>query len=59
MNNEEIIKHEILKGLQQVDSTFSIIEFSTVLDDTTRKLLITFTAQNSSGEKISEVVSYA
>lgn len=59
MNDEEMIKQEILQGLRQVDSTFTITEFHTTLDKVTRNLIITFTAETSSGETVSEVIGYA
>lgn len=59
MNDEEIIKKEILQGLQQVDSSFTITEFHMALDNLTRNLIITFKAQTDSGETVSEVINYA
>lgn len=50
--DEEKIKNEVLQGLLQVDSSFFITEFGMSLDNVARKLEVTFTARNSSGNEI-------
>lgn len=50
--DEEIIKSVILQGLQQVDDSLVIDNFTTYFDKSTRKLSITFTARNQNGESI-------
>ena len=54
----DIIKSEIFKGLQQVDSSFFISNFEISLDKETRHLKVGFVAQSDSGEEIKEVVNY-
>lgn len=51
----DIVKSEILDGLSQVDSSFSISEFSADYNSTIRKLTAKFTAYNENGETV-EVV---
>ena len=57
--NEETIKNEILKGLQQVDSSFTITDFYLEFDEKTRNISGSFTATTESGETVSEVINYA
>jgi hypothetical protein len=57
--NEEAARIEILQGLQQVDSTFAIIELSTHTDTLTRKATIKYKAQNSTGSEVSGEVEIA
>ena len=57
--NEELIKSELLQGLLQVDSSFSITEFFADFDEKTRKLSISFTGQTNDGEEIKVVNEYA
>lgn len=56
--NTDIYKREILEGLLQVDSSFMLTSFSVQEDKETRKMVISFTAQNSSGEEISGTTAY-
>ena len=56
--NEELIKSELLQGLLQVDSSFSITEFFADFDEKTRKLSISFTAQTNDGKEIKVVTEY-
>lgn len=56
--DEELIKNEILEGLLQVDSTFSITDFFATYDKETRALSVSFVAQNEK-EEIKVVTDYA
>ncbi len=51
------IRDEILSGLQQVDETFLLNSFEHTLDSN-RKLKITFSATNSSGQTVTGAQSY-
>lgn len=51
--DDEIIKNEILQGIQQVDNSFLLESFECNYDRRNRKLLITFKAKNSEGKTIS------
>lgn len=57
--DKELIKSELLQGLLQVDSSFSITEFFADFDAETRKLSITLTAQKDDGEEVKVVKEYA
>ena len=46
------MRHEILRGLAQVDSTLSITAFAFEADERDRKARVTFKAQTSSGEEV-------
>lgn len=59
MIDEELIRREILDGLQQVDDTFFITDFFMTYNNETRQLNISFVAQTSKGETVSEVINYA
>lgn len=50
--NEELARYEVEKGLLQVDSTFTITDFSYEVDRATRKASIKFKAQNENGEEV-------
>lgn len=50
--DDEIIRNEILQGLQQVDSSFVLETFNCELDRKNRKLTIDFKAKNSDGETV-------
>ena len=50
--DDEIIKNEILQGLQQVDSSFVLENFSCDFDKKNRKLDIYFKAKNSDGKEV-------
>ena len=49
---EELARYEITRGLHQVDSTFSITEFSYTVDRAARKATVTFKARNKDGEEV-------
>ncbi len=51
--DDEIIRNEILQGLQQVDSSFVLETFNCDFNSKHRKLTISFTAKNSSGDLVS------
>lgn len=59
MIDEEMIRMEILNGLQQVDNSFSITDFFMKYNNETRSLNISFVAETSKGETVSEVINYA
>ena len=50
--NEELAQFEIERGLAQVDSTFTITEFTYEVDRAKRKAIISFKAQTESGEEV-------
>lgn len=50
--NEELVRYEIARGLQQVDSTFEITEFTYHEDMPARKASVTFKARTESGEEV-------
>lgn len=50
--NEELVRYEIERGLAQVDSTFTITEFTYEMDKAGRKAKVTFKAQTQNGEKV-------
>lgn len=56
--SDEIIRNEILLGLQQIDESFVIEKFNTSVDRGKREMTITFTATNSSNQTVnySEVI---
>ena len=56
--NEDIIKNEILQGLQQIDSSFVLLNFECNFDKRNRKLVINFKAKTQSGEEITISTSY-
>lgn len=56
--NTDIYKREILEGLLQVDNSFMLTSFTVREDKETRKLTISYTAQNSDGEEISGSTVY-
>lgn len=56
---EELIRHEIARGLSQVDSTFSITDFTFEADTKTRKARVTFKAQAQSGEEVGGEYTWA
>lgn len=49
---EELARYEIERGLAQVDSTFSITEFTYEVDKAKRKAKVTFKAQTESGDEV-------
>lgn len=50
--NAELVRYEIERGLAQVDSTFTITEFTYEEDKAKRKAYVTFKAQTESGEEV-------
>lgn len=56
--NEEVVKAEIQNGLEQVDSTLVITDFSCEYDRVNRHLTVNFTAKNEADETIISSVSY-
>lgn len=56
---EELARYEIERGLEQVDSTFTITEFSYATDAATRKATIFFKAQNETGESVGGEFTWA
>lgn len=51
--DDDIIRNEIIQGLQQVDSSFVLENFNCDFDIKSRKLTINFKAKNSDGEIVS------
>lgn len=56
---EELARYEIQRGLTQVDSTFTITEFTYTLDKASRKATVTFKARNESGEEVGGDMAWA
>lgn len=54
----EMIKDEIKAGLEQVDDSLVINDFSCDFDSVARKLYVTFTASNDSGDTVSASLNY-
>lgn len=54
---EETVKSEILDGLLQIDDSFIITDFKMSVDNTTRKLNVSFTATNEEGEVLEQTVT--
>lgn len=50
--SEELARYEVEKGLLQVDSTFTITEFTYEVDREARQAKITFKAQTEAGEEV-------
>ena len=57
--NEELVRFEIERGLAQVDSTFTITDFSYEEDRITRRAKIAFHAQTENGEEVGGEFSWA
>ena len=55
---EELARYEIERGLAQVDSTFTITEFSYSADMVTRRASVIFKAQTSSGEEVGGEIAW-
>lgn len=55
---EELVRHEILRGLAQVDSTLSITAFTFEADGRDRKARVTFKAQTSSGDEVGGEITW-
>lgn len=49
---EELARYEVERGLAQVDSTFTITEFTYTVDRAARKATVTFKAQTATGEEV-------
>ena len=56
--SEELTRYEIERGLRQVDSTFTLTEFTYSVDDK-RKATVTFAAQLASGETVGGEIDWA
>lgn len=56
--DDEIIRNEIIQGLQQVDSSFVLETFNCDFDRKNRKLTVNFKAKNSDGEIVSGSAAY-
>ena len=56
--DDEIIRNEIIQGLQQVDGSFVLETFNWDFDRKHRKLTIHFKARNSAGETVSGSSEY-
>lgn len=50
--NEELVRYEIERGLAQVDSTFTITEFSYEFDAKKRRAKVRFKAQTRNEEEV-------
>lgn len=50
--NEELARYEISRGLSQVDSSFTITEFTYEVDRATRTAKIRFKAKNQDGDEV-------
>lgn len=57
--DEDIVRSELQQGLSQVDNSFIITFFEMDLNKLTRKLKVSFTAQNNTSEQVSGVLNYA
>lgn len=56
---EELARYEVARGLAQVDSTFSITEFSYTVDMAARKATVYFKAKNKGGEEVGGDIAWA
>jgi len=56
--SEELARYEVERGLAQVDSTFTITEFTYAVDKAARKASVTFKAQTASGEEVGGEVAW-
>lgn len=56
---EELIRYEIERGLEQVDSTFAITEFVCDIDKVNRKVTTDFHAVTDMGEEVGGVYTWA
>lgn len=50
--NEELVRYEIERGLEQVDSTFTITEFAYEADRAARTAKVSFKAQTENGDEV-------
>ena len=56
--NGELTKYEILRGLHQVDSSFTITEYDYSVDKLTRKAMVFFKAITDSGQEVGGEVNW-
>lgn len=56
--NAELVRYEIAQGLQQVDSTFNITDFTYNVDVAKRRATVTFKAITESGEEAGGEISW-
>ena len=56
---EDLVRYEIEQGLLQVDSTFTITEFTCDIDNSSRKIRAHFKAQVSNGEEVEGEYAWA
>ena len=56
--DDDVIRNEILQGLQQVDSSFVLESFDIDFNRSDRTMTISFKAKNSDGEEVSGEQSY-
>lgn len=57
--NEELVRYEIERGLLQVDSTFTITEFTYNADRIERKSVVYFKAHTQNGEEVGGEIEWA
>lgn len=55
----ELARYEILRGLREVDASFTITEFAYSVDKSTRKATVTFKAITDSGQEVGGDVNWA
>lgn len=55
----DLVRHEIERGLAQVDSTFVITEFTYEANIITRRAWVTFKAQTQSGQEVGGEYTWA
>lgn len=55
---EELARYEVERGLHQVDSSFTITEFTYTVDKAARKAKVTFKAQTENGEEVGGEVAW-
>lgn len=57
--DEDMIRYEVEQGLHQVDSTFTITDFSCEIDKKSRTAIVKFNAVASSGEEVGGEYTWA
>lgn len=55
---EELARYEVERGLHQVDSTFTITEFTYTMDRAARKATVTFKAATENGEEVGGEIAW-
>lgn len=55
---EELARYEVERGLQQVDNTFSVTEFTYEANQSERTAKITFKATTESGEEVGGEITW-